>query len=86
LGVLATGFRAAGLEAAAWVDERDVFDEGMVHKCKGRCPLRMRSDLDTAGKQRSFQHHGWTPMAHNKARRKKPASRWFFFNKVRDSA
>lgn len=38
----------------------------------------MRSDLDMEEKQRSFQRHCWTPVAHNKARRKKPASRWFF--------
>jgi hypothetical protein len=55
LGVLGTGFRAAGLEAAAWVDERGVFDEGMVRKCKGHGALRTRCDRDTEGKQRRIK-------------------------------
>jgi hypothetical protein len=86
LGVLGTGFRAAGLEAAAWVDGRDVFDEGMVRKCKGRCARPTRSDLDTEGKQRRFKPGRWTPVAHKQARRKKTSITLVFFNKVRDSA
>jgi hypothetical protein len=86
LGVLGTGFRAAGLEAAAWFDERDVFDEGMVRKCKGHCALRTRSELDTVGKQRRFKPGRWTPAAHSQARRKKTSITLVFFNKVRNSA
>ena len=50
-----------------------------MHKCKGRCPLRTRSDLDMDEKQRSFQRHCWTPVAHNKARRKKTSITLVFF-------
>jgi hypothetical protein len=85
-GVLGTRFRAAGLEAAAWLGERDVVDEGMVRKCKGHCVLRARSELDTVRKQRRFTRGCWTPAAQSKAKRKKTSITLVFFNKVRDSA